>query len=327
MSELHKVAQQMVQKGKGILAADESTGTCTSRFESIGVESTSETRNFYRNMLFTTPELEKYISGVILFDETFRQHNLEKNIPFPEYLQSKGILPGIKVDTGAQPMESSSYYNDKLTSGLNGLENRLAEYYNLGARFAKWRAVIQILSSDECIYENAEALAKYASLCQQYGLVPIVEPEVLMDGDHHISSSYAVTEKTLETLFRRLEIYEVDLKGIVLKPNMVLYGYDNRLTPSSKYDDQVSETIRCLDDNVPGDVPGIAFLSGGQSPEEATWHLSEMNQHDLDWNLTFSYGRALQQPALHVWGGENKNSPAAQDALFERAKANGSATI
>ena len=326
MSELHTVAQQMVQKGKGILASDESTGTCTKRFEGIGVESTASSRNFYRSTLFTAPGLEHYISGVILFDETFRQPIIGSDMLIPEYLQSKDILPGIKVDTGAHPLEEGS--NEKNTTGLDGLDNRLQEYYSLGARFAKWRSVITIgdnMPSDKCILANANGLAQYALLCQQHHLVPIVEPEVLMDGTHTIDTSFDVTSKTLDVVFHQLTEHQVDLKGIVLKPNMILSGYN--CEHQANVEEVAKRTLECLTNHVPNDVPGIAFLSGGQSDEDATLHLSEMNRSETNWNLTFSYGRALQQPALKTWAGKENNAHATQAALLERAKANGSATI
>ena len=326
MSELHTIAQQMVQKGKGILAADESTGTCTKRFEGIGVESTAHSRCAYRSALFTSPGLEQYISGVILYDETFRQNVAHTDTLIPQYLQSKDILPGIKVDTGAHPLEEGS--NEKNTTGLDGLDERLGEYYSLGARFAKWRSVITIgegIPSEKCILANANGLAQYALLCQQHHLVPIVEPEVLMDGTHSIDTSFDVTSHTLNTVFNVLQEHNIDLQGIVLKPNMVLSGYD--CEHQANVEEVAQRTLECLNNHVPSDVPGIAFLSGGQSDEDATFHLSEMNKSDTNWNLTFSYGRALQQPALKAWAGKEENVHATQAALLERAKANSSATL
>ena len=325
MSELHSVAARMVVKGKGILAADESTGTCTKRFESIGLESTPESRCSYRSTLFTSPGLESYISGVILFDETFRQKISGTDYLIPEYLQSKDILPGIKVDTGAHPLKEGS--EEKNTTGLDGLPKRLGEYYAMGARFAKWRAVITLgdgIPTDDCILANAEGLAKYALLCQQANLVPIVEPEVLMDGAHTIDSSFEVTDKTLNTVFEQLEKHHVDLKGIVLKPNMVLSGYncDNQASA----EEVAQQTLECLTKNVPSEVPGVAFLSGGQSNDLAILHLNEMNKKDNDWHVTFSYGRALQQDALNIWAGNLENTNATQEALLARAKANSLAT-
>ena len=326
MSELHTIAQQMVQKGKGILAADESTGTCTNRFEGIGVESTADSRCAYRSALFTSPGLEQYISGVILYDETFRQNVAHTDTLIPQYLQSKDILPGIKVDTGAHPLEEGS--NEKNTTGLDGLGERLGEYYALGARFAKWRSVITIgegIPSEKCILANANGLAQYALLCQQHHLVPIVEPEVLMDGTHSIDTSFNVTSNTLKTVFNVLQEHNIDLQGIVLKPNMVLSGYD--CEHQANVEEVAQRTLECLTNHVPSDVPGIAFLSGGQSDEDATFHLSEMNKSDTNWNLTFSYGRALQQPALKARAGKEENVHATQAALLERAKANSSATL
>ena len=326
MSELHTIAQQMVQKGKGILAADESTGTCTNRFEGIGVESTADSRCAYRSALFTSPGLEQYISGVILYDETFRQNVAHTDTLIPQYLQSKDILPGIKVDTGAHPLEEGS--NEKNTTGLDGLGERLGEYYALGARFAKWRSVITIgegIPSEKCLLANANGLAQYALLCQQHHLVPIVEPEVLMDGTHSIDTSLDVTSNTLNTVFNVLQEHNIDLQGIVLKPNMVLSGYD--CEHQAKIQEVAQRTLECLNNHVPSDVPGIAFLSGGQSDEDATLHLSEMNKSETNWNLTFSYGRALQQPALKAWAGKEENVHATQAALLERAKANSSATL
>ena len=325
MSELHTVAQQMVQKGKGILAADESIGTCTKRFEGLGVESTAYSRNFYRSTLFTAPGLENYISGVILFDETFRQKIIGSDMLIPEYLQSKDILPGIKVDTGAHPLEEDS--NEKNTTGLDGLEDRLQEYHSFGARFAKWRSVITIednIPSDKCILANATGLAQYALLCQRNHLVPIVEPEVLMDGTHTVDTSFDVTSRTLDVVFHQLEEHQVDLRGIVLKPNMVLSGYNCKHQAS--VEEVAQRTLECLTTNVPSDVPGIAFLSGGQSDEDATLHLSEMNKSETNWNLTFSYGRALQQPALKAWAGKEENAQATQDRLLQRTEANSLAT-
>ena len=324
MSELHAVAQKMVEKGKGILAADESTPTCTKRFESINTDSTAESRNFYRNMLFTAENIEKYISGVILFDETFHQSELSSGMKFPEFLASKDILPGIKVDGG---LEDFSPY-EKITAGLDGLSERLGKYYALGARFAKWRAVItpgDSLPTDDCILANAKNLAKYAQLCQQANLVPIVEPEVLMDGAHTIDDSFDITSRTLNMVFDQLDEHNIILQGIVLKPNMILSGYD--CTYQASIEEVAEKTFNCIYAHVPSEVPGIAFLSGGQSDEDATLHLNEMNKYETDWNLTFSYGRALQQPALKAWSGQIENVKNAQEALIERAKANSLATV
>ena len=326
MNDIQDIAQAMVAKGKGILAADESTPTCTKRFESINVESTEENRNAYRGMLFTADGIENHISGVILFDETIRQSTINGSIPFPEHLSTLGIIPGIKVDKGAKQLAISD--DEKITEGLDGLRDRLKEYYELGARFAKWRAVITIgedIPTAYCISANAHALARYAALCQEQGLVPIVEPEILMNGDHTIEESYQLTTETLYTVFYELAAQGVELEGMVLKPNMVLSGYDCSEQASVK---EVAEmTVDCFFNTVPAAVPGIAFLSGGQSDELATAHLNAMNQIDgTPWNLTFSYGRALQAPALKAWSGKAENIPTAQEALMKRAIFNGLAT-
>ena len=327
MEGLNVIASKMVAKGKGILAADESTPTCTKRFESIGVESTYESRNEYRDMLMGADGLNEYISGVIMFDETLKQSTTcNDRTPFPEYLSSRGILPGIKVDTGAK--ELSGFTDEKVTEGLDGLRERLQEYYKMGARFAKWRAVITIgnsIPSDACIFSNAHGLARYAALCQENGLVPIVEPEVLMNGNHSIEDCYEVSQRTLNKVFEQLIMHHVYLNGIVLKPNMIISG----LECSTQADvNRVAElTFKCLKDNVPSDVPGIAFLSGGQSSDVATEHLNCMNKNYMEsmpWNLTFSYGRALQADALKGWGGSNFKL--GQDNLIKRARANSLAT-
>ncbi|SVA76317.1 uncharacterized protein METZ01_LOCUS129171 [marine metagenome] len=325
-TSLVDIANAMVQKGKGILAADESTPTCKKRFDSINVESTEENRNKYRNMLFTADGIENYISGVILFDETLRQSTMESGVPFPDYLTKLGILPGIKVDKGAKQLANTG--NEKITEGLDGLRDRLKEYYELGARFTKWRAVITIgenMPTAYCMSANAHALARYAALCQEQGLVPIVEPEILMDGTHTIDESYQLTTETLYNVFYELVSQGVELEGMVLKPNMVLSGYD---CSEQAFVEQVAEmTVDCFLNTVPAAVPGIAFLSGGQSDELATAHLNAMNQIDnTPWNLTFSYGRALQAPALKAWSGKDENVSSAQDAFMKRAKFNSLAT-
>ena len=325
-SSLVDIANAMVQKGKGILAADESTPTCKKRFDSINVESTEENRNKYRNMLFTADGIENYISGVILFDETLRQSTMEGGVPFPDHLTKLGILPGIKVDKGAKQLANTG--DEKITEGLDGLRDRLKEYYELGARFTKWRAVITIgenMPTPYCMSANAHALARYAALCQEQGLVPIVEPEILMDGTHSIDESYHLTTETLYNVFYELVSQGVELEGMVLKPNMVLSGYDCSEQASVE---QVAEmTVDCFLNTVPAAVPGIAFLSGGQSDELATAHLNAMNQIDnTPWNLTFSYGRALQAPALKAWSGKDENISSAQDAFMKRAKFNSLAT-
>lgn len=327
LNSLQDIAAAMVASGRGILAADESTPTCTKRFESIGVESTEANRNAYRDMLFTAEGMEAYISGVIMFDETLRQSTLDGNVPFPEYLSSLGVVPGIKVDMGAKPLANSP--EEKITDGLDGLHDRLKEYYGMGARFAKWRAVITIgehIPTHYCIATNAHALARYAALCQEQGIVPIVEPEILMDGTHTIEESYDLTIETLHTVFYELASQGVQLEGMVLKPNMALSGYD--CATQASVEDAAEMTVDCFMNTVPAAVPGIAFLSGGQSDELATAHLNAMNKIDgKPWNLTFSYGRALQAPALKAWGGSADNVPAAQEALLKRAKLNSLATL
>ena len=320
-------ALKMVKKGKGILAADESTPTAGSRLQSIGVESSFDTRNEYRDMLFTAKRMEEYISGVILFDETLKQSTTcSDKIPFVKLLNDKDVIPGIKVDTGAK--ELAAFPGEKITEGLDGLRERLKAYFSIGARFAKWRAVITIndnIPSDSCILANAHALARYASLCQESNIVPIVEPEVLMNGSHTIEKCYEVTDKTLNIVFEQLNIFNVMLEGIVLKPNMIISGLDC----SEQADvDKVSEmTVKCLKSNVPENVPGIAFLSGGQSSDLATEHLNSMNKkylNSMPWNLTFSYGRALQADALKGWNGNDREL--GQENLMKRAEANSLAT-
>lgn len=321
-SELETTAQAMAAKGKGILAADESGGTIKKRFDTIKLESTEEARRTYREMLFTTAGAADYISGVIFYDETLRQKTKD-GTPFPQYLSRLGIVPGIKVDTGAKPL--ANFPNETITEGLDGLRERLAEYYSLGARFAKWRAVIDIaenIPSRFAIEANAHALARYAALCQEANIVPIVEPEVLMDGGHSIERCEEVTSATLAEVFNQLHSHRIHLEGMILKPNMVISGKKaaNRASPQ-----QVAEaTVRVLKRYVPGAVPGIAFLSGGQGSAEATEHLSLMNKSgSLPWELTFSYGRALQDEALKAWGGKPENFAAGQKAFFRRARFNG----
>jgi len=326
MNSIQDIAQAMVAKGKGILAADESTPTCTKRFESINVESTEDNRNAYRDMLFTADGIENHISGVILFDETIRQSTVNGSISFPEHLSALGIIPGIKVDKGAKQLANTD--DEKITEGLDGLRDRLKEYYELGARFAKWRAVITIgedIPTAYCISANAHALARYAALCQEQEIVPIVEPEILMDGTHTIEESYQLTTETLYTVFYELASQGVELEGMVLKPNMVLSGYD--CSEQATVEDVAKMTVDCFLNTVPAAVPGIAFLSGGQSDELATAHLNAMNKIDnAPWNLTFSYGRALQAPALKIWSGKDENVSNAQDAFMKRAKFNSLAT-
>ena len=323
--ELARIAKAMVAKNKGILAADESSGTITKRFNSIKIESTEENRRIYREMLFTAPGAAEYISGVILYDETIRQKTKD-GTPFPEYLTKKGIIPGIKVDTGAKPL--ASFKGETITEGLDGLRERLVEYYKLGARFAKWRAVIDIgdgIPTAFAIEANAHALARYAALCQENDIVPIVEPEVLMDGAHTIERCEEVTITVLQTVFDQLFEHRILLEGMVLKPNMVISG---KKAPKRAGPEQVAEaTLRVLKRHVPPAVPGIAFLSGGQSSEEATLHLSLMNKAGpLPWSLTFSYGRALQDDALKTWAGQPANFAAAQKQMAKRARLNSLAT-
>jgi fructose-bisphosphate aldolase, class I len=323
-TELHETAKALVAGGKGILAADESDSTIKKRFDSIGLESTEDNRRAYRDMLFTTPGAEEFISGVILFDETIRQKGHD-GTPFPELLESKGVIPGIKVDKGAKPLALAD--SETVTEGLDGLRERLAEYHGLGARFAKWRAVYSIsdtLPSDYCIWTNAHALARYAALCQEAGIVPIVEPEVLQDGTHTIERSYHVTCRVLDALYTELFDQRVDLFGTLLKPNMVLSGYD----ASDRADaDEVAElSLKCFYKHVPAAVPGIVFLSGGQSDEDSTAHLNAMNARGPHpWQISFSYGRALQAPALAAWNGKPENVEAGQRAYYHRAKMNSAA--
>jgi fructose-bisphosphate aldolase, class I len=322
--QLEETARAIVAEGKGILAADESDSTIKKRFDSIGVESTEESRRAYRDLLFTTEGVEDYISGVILFDETIRQSAAD-GTPFPKLLASRGIIPGIKVDKGAKPLALAE--GETVTEGLDGLRERLAEYRELGARFAKWRAVISIgknIPSEYCLWTNAHALARYAALSQEAGLVPIVEPEVLMDGDHTIERSFEVTSHTLHAVFTELRDQRIHPEGILLKPNMVLSGYDS---PEQASHEEVSaETIRCFRRHVPAAVPGIVFLSGGQSDEDATANLNAMNaMGDHPWQLSFSYGRALQSAALKAWLGKEENVAAAQRAYYHRAKMNSAA--
>jgi len=325
VSELEATARAIVAPGKGILAADESTGTIKKRFDKIGVESTEENRRAYRDLLFTTDGVEEFISGVILFDETIRQSTSD-GVPFPKVLAGKGIIPGIKVDKGAKPLALAAE-GETVTEGLDGLRERLAEYRDLGARFAKWRATYTItdeLPSQYTIDVNADALARYAALCQEAEIVPIVEPEVLMDGTHTIEQSYHVTSRVLKALYTELYDQRVDVEGTLLKPNMVLSGYG---APERADAEEVAEwTLKCFYKHVPAAVPGIVFLSGGQSDEDATAHLNAMNAHGPHpWQLSFSYGRALQAPALKAWGGKEENVEAAQRAYYHRAKMNAAA--
>jgi fructose-bisphosphate aldolase class I len=314
----------MVAPGKGILAADESSGTIKKRFDQIQVESTEENRRAYRQLLFTTKGAEQFISGVILYEETLRQSS-DDGTPFPKLLAEKGILPGIKVDKGAKELAGAP--GEKVTEGLDGLRERLSEYAGLGARFAKWRAVIEIddhLPSDLCLDANAHALARYAALCVEAGIVPIVEPEVLMDGAHTIERCYEVTERTQRRVFAALYEHRVKLEEIILKPNMVLPG---KKCPKQASVREVAEaTLDCFRRSVPAAVPGIVFLSGGQSDVDATARLNEMNKlGGGPWQLSFSYGRALQDAPLRAWAGKKANVAAAQKAYYHRARCNGAA--
>lgn len=326
MSSLNEIANMMIAKGKGVLAADESTGTCTKRFEQVGIDPTEENRRLYRQTLLTTPDLNKYIGGIILFDETLRQ-STDDNTSFADYLLEQNILPGIKVDTGVKKL--ANFPEEKHTSGLDGLPERLAEYAKLGAKFAKWREVIVIdetknLPTTTALRTIAHELAMYANLCQEAGLVPIVEPELIMDGNHTIEACKTATIKTLTAVFEELKNHKVALDGIVLKPSMVIAGKD---CPQQASTEEVAKaTVEVLKECVPSEVPGIAFLSGGQTEIQATEHLQAMNKlnPDLPWNLTFSYGRALQSSALKYFADGQINE--AQKTLIHRAEMNGTAT-
>ena len=322
MSDLADVARAMVAPGKGILAADESSPTIKKRFDSIKVESTEENRRAYRQMLFTTRGAEEFISGVILYDETIRQ-SADDGTPFPRLLAQRGILPGIKVDAGAKDLAGAP--GEKITEGLDGLRERLAEYRGLGARFAKWRAVIDIgdgIPSDYCLEANAHALARYAALCIEGGIVPIVEPEVLMDGGHDIARCDEVTERALRLLFLELYRQRVPLEQTILKPNMVLPG--KKCPKRASVSEVAKATLACFLRSVPAAIPGIVFLSGGQSDVEATAHLNEMNRlGGGPWQLSFSYGRALQAAPLAAWAGKAANIAAGQKAYYHRARCNG----
>ena len=322
--ELETIAQAMVAKGKGILAADESMGTIKRRFDSIKIESNENNRRAYREMLFSTKGVEAAISGVILFDETLRTAASD-GTPFSQLLSKKGIMPGIKVDKG--PVDIPGFPGETVTEGLDGLRARVKEYRDLGAKFAKWRAVITIgdgIPTYNCLVQNAHALARYAALCQEGGIVPIVEPEVLLDGNHTIERCEEVTEETLRLTFSTLLEQRVHLEGMILKPSMVVSGKDN--ARQAGVDEVADRTIRCLKRTVPGAVPGIAFLSGGQSAVSATEHLNAMNKMGPHpWQVSFSYARALQDPALKAWKGETANVAAAQKIFYHRAKMNSAA--
>jgi fructose-bisphosphate aldolase class I len=318
---LEQTARALVAPGRGILAADESDGTIKKRFDAIQVESTEESRRAYRELLFTTPGMEEHISGVILFDETIRQSSAD-GTPFPELLESKGVIPGIKVDKGAKPLALAE--GETITEGLDGLRERLAEYRDLGARFAKWRATYSIgedLPSEYCVWTNAHALARYAALCQEAGLVPIVEPEVLQDGTHSIEESAKATGRVLQAVYTEMHDQRIEYRGTLLKPNMVLSGYS--ASARAGVEEVADATLEVLSKHVPAAVPGNVFLSGGQSDEDATAHLNAMNTRGPHpWELSFSYGRALQASALKAWRGEEANVQAAQEAFAHRAKMN-----
>jgi fructose-bisphosphate aldolase class I len=325
--ELEQTARALVVEGKGILAADETVPTLTKRFDALKIASTESSRRTYREMFFTTPDVSAFISGVILQDETIRQKNAA-GIPLTKVLSEQGIIPGIKVDTGAKVLAGSP--EEKMTEGLDGLRDRLKEYAAMGARFAKWRAVIRItdtLPSSMCVNVNAHALARYAALCQEQGIVPIVEPEVLMDGSHTIERCEDVTSLILHAVFHALFEQCVRPEGMLLKPNMVIAGRD--CPKKASVDEVATATLRCLRRHVPAAVPGIVFLSGGQSGVLATSHLNAINQLDLPkpWKISFSYGRALQDPAIEAWRGKQQNLKAAQQAFYHRAKCNGAAAI
>jgi fructose-bisphosphate aldolase class I len=324
--ELIATAKALVAEGKGLLAMDESTSTCNTRFEKTGIPQTEEARRSYRELIMTTPGLSEFISGVILYDETIHQSGKD-GTPFVKVITGARIIPGIKVDTGAKDL--AGHPGEKITEGLDGLRDRLKGYFQMGARFAKWRAVITIgdaIPTRGCIEANAQALARYAALCQEAGLVPVVEPEVLMDGEHTLVQCCEVTEEVLRTVFNRLYGQRVALEGMILKPNMVLPGLT---CPKQETMDEVAEaTVRCLLRTVPAAVPGIAFLSGGQSAELASARLNAMNvgfMARLPWALTFSFARAIQQPALEIWQGKEAHVATAQQALYHRAKCNGAA--
>jgi len=324
-SLLSKTAAAMVAKGKGVLAADESSGTCEKRFSSVGVECTEESRRTYRNLLFSAPGVEQYLSGVILFDETARQKAPDGSL-IPQYLAKKGILPGIKVDKGLANIPFTR--EEKVTEGLDGLQKRMKEYFDLGCRFAKWRAVITIgadIPTHTCLYANAHALARYAAICQEASIVPMIEPEVLLDGSHSAERSEEVHEATLRATYAAMAAYNVSLEHLILKTSMVVSGKDN--ARQAGVDEVAERTVRVLRRTVPAAQPGIVFLSGGQLDEAATAHLNAMAaMKGLPWPLTFSYSRALQNPALKAWRGQAGNVAAAQKAFHHRSQMNGLAS-
>ena len=325
LQKLENTVEELLAPGQGILAADESTGTITKRFEALGIESTEDTRRDYREMLFTTEGIGEFLSGVILYDETIRQESSD-GTPLLKVLENQGIVPGIKVDNSTVAMPLSP--NEKFTEGFDGLGERLEEYVELGARFTKWRAVITIgngIPTPACIKSNARSLALYAAFCQEAGLVPIIEPEVLIDGDHSIEDCYDVSLETFRTVFEALYQHGVEDSGILLKPNMVISGKGNER--QAGIEEVAVMTVECLKRSVPASVPGIVFLSGGQSQLQATGHLNAMNQMygDLPWQLSFSYARALQEPPMEIWGGDNSKMDEAQKAFYHRAKMNSAA--
>lgn len=326
--ELKTTAKSMVQRGKGILAMDESNGTCNKRFEALGISTTEVSRQIYRELILTTPGLSDYISGPILYDETIRQ-TTRSGIPFLEVITNAGMIPGIKVDMGAKDL--AGHAGEKVTEGLDGLRERIAEYYQMGARFAKWRAVITIgdgIPSRACIEANAHGLARYAALCQAGGLVPIVEPEVLIDGVHSLERCYQVTDETLHTVFEHLYTQGVAYDQMILKPSMVIPGKAS--VEQASVEAVAEATIQCLLKNVPATVAGIAFLSGGQTKEKSSAHLNAMNQHfgnQCPWPVTFSYARAIQQPALDHWSGNEDRVAEAQQRLLQRARFNSLASM
>ena len=326
LESLEEIAAFIVADGKGILAADESNPTCGKRFESIGVESTENNRRDYREMLFRAEGMKNNIGGVILFDETIRQ-KAEDGTPLVDLITAQGALPGIKVDKGLKPLDDSP--EESVTQGLNGLSERCNEYEKMGAKFAKWRAVIKIgetIPSNDCINQNMDSLSKYAKIVQNNKMVPIVEPEVLIDGSHSIERCFEVSEKTLSTLFYCLKKNQVNISGTILKPSMVTSG--SEAEKQASVDEVAEQTLRCFLANVPSELPGITFLSGGQSDIDATSHLDAMNKiGGFTWKLSFSYGRALQQPALKAWQGKDENIEAAQQALSHRALMNRTAAL
>jgi len=324
---LETTAKALVSEGKGILAADETVGTLTKRFDSLQISSTEESRRTYREMLFTGQGISEFLSGVIMYDETIRQQD-SQGTPLPEACTRSGIIPGIKVDTGAKDLAGSP--GEKVTEGLDGLRDRLHEYYQMGARFAKWRAIIRITDrfpSPTCLAVNSHALGRYAALCQEQGLVPIVEPEVLMDGSHTLERCEEITGHVLHTVFNALYAQRISLEGMLLKPNMVISGKE--CARQASVEEVARATLQCLSRHVPAAVPGIVFLSGGQHDHLATAHLNAINKlpSPKPWKISFSYGRALQDAALEAWHGDSKNIKAGQQALYHRAKCNHAASL